>query len=120
VRTRLQILKAFVRYLNEEGVIDHDVFPWKMPIKPPQSLPRAMDPNEVKRLLFVIYRIRDRAMILVLLRTGMRIGELLATTVSDVNLKVRKIFIFESEKNRLGRVVYFTDDAHSPWLSISG
>jgi len=119
VRTRLQILKAFVRYLHEEGVIDHDVFPWKMTIKPPQSLPRAMDPDEVKRLLSVIDHIRDRAMILVLLRTGMRIGELLATTVSDVNLKERKILIFESEKNRLGRVAYFTDDARGAvkaWL----
>ena len=120
VRTRLQILKAFVRYLNEEKIIDHDVFPWKMTIKPPQSLPRAMDPDEVKRLLSVIDHIRDRTMILVLLRTGMRIGELLATTVSDVNLKERKILIFESEKNRLGRVVYFTDDARDAvkaWLT---
>ena len=120
VRTRLQILKAFIRYLNEEGVIDHDVFPWKMTIKPPQSLPRAMDPDEVKQLLSVIDHIRDRAMILVLLRTGMRIGELLATTVSDVNLTERKILIFESEKNRLGRVVYFTDDARDTvkaWLT---
>ncbi len=120
VRTRLQILKAFVRYLNEEGVIDHDVFPWKMTIKPPQSLPRAMDPDEVKRLLSVIDHIRDRAMILALLRTGMRIGELLATTVNDVNLTERKILIFESEKNRLGRVVYFTDDARDAvktWLA---
>jgi len=120
VRTKLQILKAFVRYLNEEGVIDYDVFPWKMTIKPPQSLPRAMDPDEVKRLLSVIDHIRDRAMILVLLRSGMRIGELLATTVSDVNLTERKILIFESEKNRCGRVVYFTDDARDAmkaWLA---
>jgi len=51
VKTRLQILKTFVRYLNEEKIIDHDVFPWKMTIKPPQILPRAMDPDEVKRLL---------------------------------------------------------------------
>ena len=41
----------------------------------------------------------------------MRIGELLNTQVSDVNLKERKVLIFESAKNRLGRVVYFSDDA---------
>ena len=46
-----------------------------------------------------------------LLRTGMRIGELLRMKVEDINLRDRKVIIFESEKNQLGRVVYFSDDA---------
>ena len=50
-------------------------------------------------------------MILVLFRTGMRIGELLNTKMADVHLKERKIEIYEGEKNRLGRVVYLGDDA---------
>ena len=62
-------------------------------------------------LLSVIEDTRDRAMILVLLRTGMRIGELLNTKVTDVHLKERRIEIYEGEKNRLGRVVYLSDDA---------
>ena len=33
-----------------------------------------MNPGDVQQLLFVIGPIRDRALILVLLRTGMRIG----------------------------------------------
>ena len=48
-------------------------------LKKPETLPRAMDPDDVKRLLSVIDQPRDRAMVLVLLRTGMRIGELLNT-----------------------------------------
>jgi site-specific recombinase XerD len=52
-------------------------------------------------------------MVLVLLRTGMRIGELLETRVGDVNLKERRIEIYEAQKNRVGRVVYLSDDAHS-------
>lgn len=111
VRTRLQILKAFLRFLIEGGVVDPDVFPWKLKIKPPETLPRAMDPDDVKRLLSVVDHTRDQAMILVLLRTGMRIGELLNTKVSDVQLNEKKILIFEAEKNRFGRVVYFSEDA---------
>lgn len=111
VRTRLGILKAFVRFLTEGGTLEPDVFPWKMKIKPPQTLPRAMEPDDVNRLLAVNGATRDRAMVLLLLRTGMRIGELLNTKVGDINLKEQKIMIFESEKSRLGRVVYFTDDA---------
>ena len=77
----------------------------------PESLPRAIDPDDVKKLLSVIRKIRDRAMILVLLRTGMRIGELLGTKMREVNLKEKKIEIFEAQKNRVGRVVFLSDDA---------
>jgi len=44
-------------------------------------------------------------MITVLLRTGMRIGELLGTKMQDLHLKDRRIDIYEGEKNRIGRVV---------------
>ena len=70
-----------------------------------------MDPLDVKRLLTLTQNIRDRAMILVLLRTGMRIGELLRTRVSDVHLAERKILLWVGEKNRTGRVVYLSEDA---------
>jgi site-specific recombinase XerD len=70
-----------------------------------------MDPLDVKRLLSVTQSIRDRAMILVLLRTGMRIGELLRTRASDVHLGERKILLWVGEKNRTGRVVYLSEDA---------
>jgi integrase/recombinase XerD len=58
-------------------------------------------------------------MIITLLRTGMRIGEVLATKGVDVHLKEHRIEIYEAEKNRLGRVVYVSDDAMSAlkaWL----
>jgi integrase/recombinase XerD len=119
VRTRLAVLKAFLRFMIERGVVHDDVFPWKLKIKMPETLPRAMDPDDVNRLLAVKGSVRDRAMVLLLLRTGMRIGELLNTRVLDVNMKEQKISIFESEKNHSGRVVYFSDDARDAlkaWL----
>jgi integrase/recombinase XerD len=119
VKTQLATLKAFVRFLIEHNVLKADIFPWKLKIKPPETLPRDMDPDDVKRLLQVKATPRDRAMTLLLLRTGMRIGELLNTTVSDINLKERKVMIYEGLKNRKGRVVYFSDDARDAlrsWL----
>ena len=47
-------------------------------------------------------------MILVLLRTGIRIGELLRLRVSDVYLPERRIHLVVGEKNRTGRVVYLS------------
>ena len=50
-------------------------------------------------------------MMTVLLRAGMRIGELLNLLVREVNLKERRIEISEAEKTRVGRVVYLSEDA---------
>ena len=113
VHTRLRAVKAFLRFLIDEGIVDHRVVSRSIAIKIPEALPRAMDPDDVKRVLSVIKDVRNRAMILVLLRTGIRIGELLDTRVRDVSLKERRIEIYEAQKNRVGRVVYVSDDAHS-------
>jgi len=121
VKTRLAFLKSFFRFLLDRGFVEQDAFPWKMKIKLPETLPRAIDPEDVNRILAVNLSVRDRALILLLLRTGMRIGELLHTELRDVSLKEQKILIYESEKNRLGRVVYFSDDAREAlkaWLKV--
>jgi site-specific recombinase XerD len=111
VHTRLRSLKAFLRFLIADQLVDHRVLLRRITIKVPQTLPRAIDPDDVKRLLSVIKDVRNRAMILVLLRTGMRIGEWLDTKIKDVHLKERRIDIVEAIKNRTGRVVYLSDDA---------
>ena len=77
----------------------------------PDFLPRAIAPGDVRKILGVMKDIRDRALILVLLRTGMRIGELLRLNIRDLDVRERKIHIYEGEKNYLGRVVYLSDDA---------
>ena len=111
VSTRLRSLYAFLGYLVEREIVHPDVIRKKMYIKVPDALPRAIEPEDIKHLLSVIKKPRDWAMILILLRTGMRIGELLDTKVRDVNLRERRIEIFEARKNRVGRVVYLSDDA---------
>jgi integrase/recombinase XerD len=111
VRGRLHSIYAFLRYLLDRGMAPADVLARRIRIKLPELLPRAMEAEDVKRLLGVLHKVRDAAMILVLLRTGMRIGELLRTRVSDVHLEERKIQLVVGEKNRTGRVVYLSADA---------
>jgi integrase/recombinase XerD len=111
IRTKLVSVQAFLRYLVEEEIVSPDIFSRRIRLQLPERLPRAMDPGDLRKLLSVIEGTRDRAMIMVLLRTGMRIGELLNTRVADIHIKERRIEIYEGEKNRLGRVVYLSDDA---------
>jgi integrase/recombinase XerD len=111
VSTRLRLVYAFLRYLVDREVAPPDLLKRKLRVKVPEALPRAMDPEDVQQLLAVIGKPRDRAMILILLRTGMRIGELLATRMSEVNLREKQILIIEAQKTRVGRVAYLSEDA---------
>jgi site-specific recombinase XerD len=111
VRTRLACIIAFLHFLMEQEVIPGSVLKRSIKLKLPDTLPRAINPADVRKLLFVIDDIRDRALILLLLRTGMRIGEALGLTLNDLDIGERKIHLYEGEKNSMGRVVYLSDDA---------
>ena len=111
VKTRLSAVYAFLRFWHDKGVVSSELLVRKIRLRLPEPLPRAIDPDDVRKLLAVLDQVRDRAMVLVLLRTGMRIGELLSTQVRNLNLAERKIVIYEAEKSGVGRVVYISEDA---------
>jgi integrase/recombinase XerD len=111
VRTRLACIIAFLHFLMEQDVISGSPLRRSIKLKLPDVLPRAMNPSDVRKLLSVVDDIRDRALILLLLRTGIRIGEALGLRLNDLDIKDRKVHLFEGEKNSMGRVVYLSDDA---------
>jgi integrase/recombinase XerD len=111
VRTRLACIIAFLHFLVEQEVIPSSVLKRGIKLKLPELLPRAMNPLDVRKLLCVIDDTRDRALFLLLLRTGIRIGEALGLRLNDLDIKGRKVHLFEGEKNSMGRVVYLSDDA---------
>jgi len=119
VRLRLVTLNTFFRFLIEEGRMEEKVLSHKIRLKLPDVLPRAIEPECLKQLIGSITHVRDRAMILLLLRTGMRVGELLNTRVQDIVMSEKKILIYEARKTGIGRVVYFSEDARQAleqWL----
>jgi len=119
VRMRLVNLNTFFRFVIEEGQMEEKVLKHKIRLKLPEVLPRAIEPEVLKQLIGSITHVRDRAMILLLLRTGMRVGELLNTRVQDIVMSENKILIYEARKTGIGRVVYFSEDARQAleqWL----
>jgi integrase/recombinase XerD len=111
VRTRLACIIAFLHFLMEQDIVPGSLLKRGIKLKLPEVLPRAMNPADVRRLLYVIEDIRDRALFLLLLRTGMRIGEALGLRLNDLDVKGRKVHLYEGEKNSMGRVVYLSEDA---------
>ena len=117
VSGRLRTVYAFVRFLIEGKVLGYELLERRIRVKLPDRLPRDIDPEDLTRLLSAIDKVRDRAMILLLLRTGMRIGELLNTKIHDVDLNNRRILIYEAGKTGVGRVVYYSEDAERALMS---
>jgi site-specific recombinase XerD len=119
---RLRNVYGFLRFL----ILEYTVASWelmerKIKLQLPDRLPRAIDAQHIEQLLAVIDKPRDRALILLLLRTGMRIGELLNCKVDDVDLAEQKVLIYQSDKTCVGRAVYYSDDAHQAllgWLRV--
>ena len=111
VKTRLSYIWAFLRFLVEQDIIGERILRRKIKLRVPNFLPRAIAPSDVRKILAAVKETRDRALVLVLLRTGMRIGEVLGLKMRDLDVRGKKIHIYEGEKNSLGRVVYLSDDA---------
>ena len=121
IRTKLRALYTFIGFLVDRKILPYEILHKKIRIKPEDLLPKAIPAQDIKSILGVIETTRDKALILLLLRTGMRIGELLNVVVSDIQLPERKILLYLGEKNYQGRVVYYSEDAEKAlkdWIDI--
>jgi len=84
-------LRAFCRYLRQEGVLDTDPLLDLETPHPPQRLPHFLSIDEVERLLRqprldTPRGIRDAAMLETLYATGLRVSELVALPMSALHL----------------------------------
>ena len=111
VRARTVCLIAFLHFLIEQEILSPSLLKKRIKLKLPEALPRAMDPKDVRKLIDAIHDPRDRALILLLLRTGLRIGEVLGLTMNDIDAPGKKVRVMQGEKNEQGRVVYLSSDA---------
>ena len=84
-------LRSLLRFLYMEGLTVRDLAGAVPPVAPrPRSLPRALDPRVVARLLESCDRRtrtgkRDFAVLMVLARLGLRAGEVAAIELSDID-----------------------------------
>lgn len=69
------------------------------------SMRKYLKQDELKALLEAPKRMRDRLIIKLLYETGMRVGELTALTIGDVDLEAGEISIQEAKRHEEGRKV---------------
>jgi len=101
-------IKVFFNWLTREGVISFSPMAPIRPPKVPKKIIRPYYPDELRSLLLAcegrgILSLRDRAIMLVLIDNGIRLGELANINISDIDVDRETISVWG--KGRKQRVV---------------
>ena len=127
VKRRVAALKVFFDFLAEE----RGDLAWPNPVrckrhagKQPHRLPRDLSNSEVERVWAVISKPRDRAWFALMLRAGLRVGEVVALRLEDIVAppdREQPARLRVMGKGRKERMVLLTADAYAvlaAWLHV--
>ncbi|HXP85534.1 MAG TPA: tyrosine-type recombinase/integrase [Bryobacteraceae bacterium] len=109
-------MRSFLRYMTGEGLLSAHLEYAIPPIRQFKhaSLPAALSPEELGKVLAVpcertVKGLRDRAIILLLARLGLRAGEVLRLHLEDVEWRQAKLLV-RAGKNHRERVLPLPED----------
>ncbi len=112
INCHIGCVRAFYEYLQREDALKiTNPVRKRFTIRLPRPLPRFLNDDEVGRLFEVIKKARDKAMFMLMLRTGLRVEEVSRLTLGAVDLKRNKIFVNQGKGGK-DRVVYISPDSH--------
>ena len=106
INRRLYVIKGFYEYLREE-------LDWKVrnPVRSSQfirqgrPLPKILEDDTLKKLLKIITDPRDQAILSLMLRCGLRVGEVANLKIEDLNLFARELrFVGKGDKERVAPI----------------
>lgn len=112
INRRLAAIASLFTFLSDEDPnLVCPVLTHRHSIRQPQRLPRPVPAEDLTRFLAAIEDMRDRAMVLLMLRCGLRISEVASLKVSDLYLRERQPRLHVSGKGSRERVVYLSAQA---------
>jgi len=126
MRNNFSALKNWYDFLIESGQLDHNPIPaiQKKYLKEFKDHPgrrQLISVEDAAKMVRATIDTRDRAILLVFLKTGIRRGELISLDVEDVSLEGLSITLKETAK-RSNRIVFFDEECKRPlsrWLEVS-
>ena len=106
VSRNIASLKAWVHFLQDEGMLEEDISASLKVPKIEKKVPEIMTMNEVGTLLEQPSgnnpkEIRDKAMLELLYATGIRVTELISLKIEDLNLQMNYITCKDGTKERM-------------------
>jgi integrase/recombinase XerC len=123
VARKLSALRAFSRYLRREGWIENDPAALAVGPKREQKIPAHLSVDEMSRLLEMpdvstALGRRDRAILELFYASGLRLSELVALDLDEVNLRARMVRVMgKGAKERLVPFNSTTEDSIRAWLA---
>jgi integrase/recombinase XerD len=110
IHAMLSVVRRFCTFLREQTLLTHNpIHPRRHEVLVPQVLPRPMAEDDLIRFFQVIDALRDRTIFLLMLRCGLRVGEVTMLGWSAIDWTQGTIRVNNS-KGRVDRVVYFSPD----------
>ncbi len=121
----LASVRAFYRYLEREGLVDHNPAVGVQAPKGPRRLPKTLDADQVDRLLSGkpqnALQARDQAMAELLYSSGLRLGELVAVRCRDFSPDMGLLTVTgKGSKTRVVPVGKAARAAIEHWLRLRG
>ena len=122
INGHLKMLRGFFVYLvDEDYCTKNPVLHWYY-VEQERRLSRPMSETDVRIFVAHLKTPRDRAVFLLMLRTGLRVGEVSRLQVSDIHWPHKNLIVYNG-KGKVDRVVYFSRDAEQAlelWLPTRG
>lgn len=111
INTYLDSVRGFYDYIRyEEEIFIENPVRKGYALRLSRPLPKYLRDEEATLLLKALETRRDRAMFMMMLRTGLRVGELANLTLRAIDVRRRRILV-ENGKGAKDRIVYISDDA---------
>lgn len=102
-----RILSSFFRYLHDEEYIFKNPMVRIHRIRAPKTIKKPFTPYDLERLRLGCKNLRERALMELLLSTGMRINECRLLNKDDINFHDREVIVFG--KGSKERVCFFNE-----------
>jgi integrase/recombinase XerC len=122
VARKLSGLRTFIKYLRREEIIEHDPAAMAVAPKRDQTIPTHLSEPEIERLIETpstgdpLGR-RDRAILELFYASGLRLSELVAIDLEDVNLSERMVRVMgKGGKERIVPFNQSTAAAIKAWM----
>jgi site-specific recombinase XerD len=117
INSHLDSIRGFYNYLlGEEELNITNPVKRGYALRLSQPLPRHLRDEEVRKLFDVMRKPRDRALFMVMLRCGLRVEEVAHLTLKAIDLKRRRIYVYQGKGGK-DRVVYISQDAYRELIS---
>ena len=122
INGHLKMLRGFFVYLVDEDYCMKNPVLHRYYVEMERRLPRPMSEDDQRIFIAHLNTPRDRAVFLLMLRTGLRAGEVSRLQLSDIHWPHKNLIVYNG-KGKVDRVVYFSNDAEQAlqlWLHTRG